>query len=208
MRIVTVSPKIWNVSVIGISTSPLSERSRPNRPSLCWGPGVSSETSFILPIPSVSVNSKNPRHTKNRPPRWDGALDIFQRFAIIELPRAPRQAVWPLVSRGNLVKLRNRHLPEWRFLPFMRIVTVSPKIWNVSVIGISTSPLSERSRPNRPSLCWGPGVSSETGFILPISSVSVNSKISGTQKIALPSGRAIVFNLPALHTAAAALRAW
>ena len=66
----------------------------------------------------------------------------------------------------------------------MRIVTVSPKIWNVSVIGISTSPLSERRRPNRPSLCWGPGVSSETSFILPISSVSVNSKIPGTQKIA------------------------
>ena len=35
---------------------------------------------------------------------------------------------------------RNRHFAEWRFLPFMRIVTVSPKIWKVNVIGIGTPP--------------------------------------------------------------------
>ena len=107
---------------------------------------------------------------------------------IMDIERALQQAVSPVDLQ--VYQNGNRHLPEWRFLPFMRIVTVSPKIWNVSVIGISTSPLSERSRPNRPSLCWGPGVSSETSFILPIPSVSVNSKIPGAQKIALPDGRA------------------
>ena len=111
----------------------------------------------------------------------------------MKITEGPLTAIsgWPRCMKvKRAYNSRNRHLPEWRFLPFMRIVTVSPKIWNVSVIGISTSPLSERRRPNRPSLCWGPGVSSETGFILPIPSVSVNSKIPGTQKIAFPPGRA------------------
>ena len=44
---------------------------------------------------------------------------------------------------------QSRYLPEWRFWLLMRIVTVNPKIWNVSVIGIVTPPLQEMSH-NRP----------------------------------------------------------
>ena len=39
-----------------------------------------------------------------------------------------------------LVYTRNRHLAEWRFLLFIRIVNVYPKIWNVTVIGIEHTP--------------------------------------------------------------------
>ena len=35
--------------------------------------------------------------------------------------------------------MKNRHLPEWRFSLFTRIVKTSPKIWNVSVTGIDVT---------------------------------------------------------------------
>ena len=38
---------------------------------------------------------------------------------------------------------RNRHLAEWRFLPFIRTVTVYPRIWNVMIIGIASPPFGE-----------------------------------------------------------------
>ena len=40
---------------------------------------------------------------------------------------------------------RNRHRPGWRFLPFIRIVTVYPKICNVMVIGILSPPSKKGS---------------------------------------------------------------
>ncbi len=45
---------------------------------------------------------------------------------------------------GVLIGLyRNRHRPGWRFLPFIRILTVTPKIWNVIEIGKTHHLLSE-----------------------------------------------------------------
>ena len=70
--------------------------------------------------------------------------------------------------------LRNRHLAEWRFRPFMRIVTVNPKIWKVNVIGIGTPPLQRIPEKNRPSLCWRPWGSKRTLPILPDRSKNVN----------------------------------
>ena len=46
-------------------------------------------------------------------------------------------------------KPRNRHFAEWRFLPLIRTVTVKPKIWNVIVIGMSLTSLSEDTGTNR-----------------------------------------------------------
>ena len=43
----------------------------------------------------------------------------------------------PGSNNWNQDKPRNRHLPEWRFLPLIRTVTVKPKMWNVIVIGMS-----------------------------------------------------------------------
>lgn len=60
-------------------------------------------------------------------------------------------------------RLRNRHLPGWRFHRFrlMRIVTVQPRICNVMVIGIYSPPFRECS-PNRPPLmlvyAWSSGL--------------------------------------------------
>ena len=61
----------------------------------------------------------------------------------MKITEGPLTAIsgWPRCMKvKRAYNSRNRHLPEWRFLPFMRIVTVSPKIWNVSVIGIRTPP--------------------------------------------------------------------
>ena len=43
--------------------------------------------------------------------------------------------------------MRNRHLAEWRFSLFIRIVTTYPRICNVIVIGISTTSLGGCSQP-------------------------------------------------------------
>ena len=58
---------------------------------------------------------------------------------IMDIGRALQQAVNPVVLQ--VYQDGNRHLPEWRFRPLMRIVTVNPKIWKVKVIGIGTPPL-------------------------------------------------------------------
>lgn len=39
--------------------------------------------------------------------------------------------------------LGNRHLAEWRFLLFTRIVTVQNRTWKVNVIGMSTPPFGK-----------------------------------------------------------------
>lgn len=49
----------------------------------------------------------------------------------------------PGSNNWNQDKPRNRHLPEWRFLPLIRTVTVKPKMWNVIVIGMSLTSHSE-----------------------------------------------------------------
>ena len=45
-------------------------------------------------------------------------------------------------------QMRNRHRPGWRFLPFIRIVTVYPRICSVIVTGICLTPFRELW-PNR-----------------------------------------------------------
>ena len=49
--------------------------------------------------------------------------------------------------KASVIK-ENRHLAEWRFSPFILIVTTYPRIWNVKVIGIGSPPFGGRS-PNR-----------------------------------------------------------
>ena len=73
----------------------------------------------------------------------DRGVDKRGRIGIMKITEGPLTAIsgWPRCMKvKRAYNSRNRHLPEWRFLPFMRIVTVSPKIWNVSVIGIGTPP--------------------------------------------------------------------
>ena len=41
---------------------------------------------------------------------------------------------------SSFLTKRSRHWAEWRLLPFIRIVTVYPRIWNVTVIGIASPP--------------------------------------------------------------------
>ena len=76
-------------------------------------------------------------------------LDKTEDSVILKLPKAPRQAVWPQVTWKFLEYLRNRHFAEWRFLPLIRIVTVNPKIWNVSVIGINIPPFGRGQTARR-----------------------------------------------------------
>ena len=78
-----------------------------------------------------------------------GVLDKTEDSVILKLPKAPRQAVWPQVTWKFLEYLRNRHFAEWRFLPLIRIVTVNPKIWNVSVIGINIPPFGRGQTARR-----------------------------------------------------------
>ena len=69
-------------------------------------------------------------------------------------------------------KLRNRHFAEWRFRPFMRMVTVNPKIWNVIVIGILSPPLRGETKP--PIAVLEPQGFNRTAYILPGKSKNVN----------------------------------
>ena len=48
----------------------------------------------------------------------------------------------------SAIKPKNRHLAEWRFCFFIRIVTVSPKTCNVRIIGIGVTSF-RREWPNR-----------------------------------------------------------
>ena len=50
-------------------------------------------------------------------------------------------------ARFGEIFIRNRHFAEWRFLPFIRIVTVYPRICNVMVIGIASPPFGWCGRP-------------------------------------------------------------
>ena len=49
-------------------------------------------------------------------------------------------------ARFGEIFIRNRHFAEWRFLPFIRIVTVYPRICNVMVIGIASPPFGWAKR--------------------------------------------------------------
>ena len=50
-------------------------------------------------------------------------------------------------ARFGEIFIRNRHFAEWRFLPFIRIVTVYPRICNVMVIGIASPPFGWCGQP-------------------------------------------------------------
>ena len=73
-------------------------------------------------------------------------LDIHPKRAIINIEKGVAKK--RLRPRGfTLLKHRNRHWPEWRFLRFTRIVTVHNRTWNVNVIGIATPPFGDVAEP-------------------------------------------------------------
>mgnify|MGYP000003600689 CR=1 FL=1 len=162
MRMVTVNPKIWNVIVIGILSPPLRGETKP--PIAVLEPQGFNRTAYILPGKSKNVNSCD---------RFR-ALDKPQEPAIIKITQGSATSgfasSWGKASRVNS---RNRHWPEWRFLPLMRMVTVNPKIWNVIVIGILSPPLRGETKP--PIAVLEPQGFNRTAYILPGKSKNVNS---------------------------------
>ena len=66
-------------------------------------------------------------------------LDIHPKHAIMNIEKALPRSGSALLG---FYCSRNRHLAEWRFLLFTRIVTVQNRTWNVNVIGIATPPFT------------------------------------------------------------------
>ena len=118
-------------------------------------------TAFILSYGHLFVN--NCRR---------GMLDFRPECAIITT-RTPRQAASRNYMKISILQ-RNRHLPEWRFLPLIRIVTVNPKIWNVTVIGISIPPFLRGSRETA-CRCFDVLGGLSTSFILSYGHLFVNN---------------------------------
>ena len=85
---------------------------------------------------------RHPPSLWNLPPGDESAkphLDKRGNAVIIINRNGAATSGWPSFV-GFLKEIRNRHLPGWRFLPFIQIITVYPKICSVIVIGIASPP--------------------------------------------------------------------